>query len=32
VETPIKHVDLVSGNGINIHRAPDSVLLLKKSH
>lgn len=29
METSIKHVELVSGNGINIYCAPESVLLLK---
>lgn len=31
METSIKHVELASGNGINTHCAPDSVLLLKKA-
>lgn len=29
METSIKHVELVSGNGINIYCAPESVLLLQ---
>lgn len=31
MENSIKHVELVLGNGINTHCAPDSVLLLKKA-
>lgn len=30
VDTSRKHVELVSGNGINAYCAPESVLLLKK--